>query len=187
MSTLDGLVIIILVIFFIRGIWIGFIRQVASLLSLVLGFIVAGRYYGEYAHLISPYIQNKQVGFLVSYLLIFILVFCAVIISGLVLKKVMSISLLGWFDKSVGALFGVGKGVCICCLVFMGAATFISGSSSFFTRSLFYPYLDQASQLLLSIVKEKELRADLLPQQPAISEFFSNTIKPGKAPGRNSE
>lgn len=187
MSTLDGLVAIILLVFIIRGIWVGFIRQIASILSLVLGFIVAGRYYGEYAHFISPYIHNKQVGFLVSYLVIFIVVFGGVIVSGLVVKKVMSISLLGWFDKVIGALFGVGKGVCVCCLVFMGAATFISGASPFFTRSIFYPYLDDASQVLLRIVKEKDLRTDLLPQQPAISEFFSNTVKPGKAPGRNTE
>ena len=187
MSTLDGLVAIILLIFFIRGIWIGFIRQIASILSLVLGFVVAGRYYGEYAHLISPYIHNKQIGFLVSYLVIFLVVFGGVIISGFVVKKVMSISLLGWFDQLLGAIFGAGKGVCVCCLVFMGAATFISGSSPFFTRSLFYPYLDQASQIILRIVKEKDLRADLLPQQPAISDFFSNAVKPGKAPGRNAE
>ncbi|MBW1791307.1 MAG: CvpA family protein [Deltaproteobacteria bacterium] len=187
MSTLDGLVVIILLVFFIRGIWVGFIRQIASILSLVLGFIVAGRHYGEYAHLVSPYIHNKQVGFLVSYLVIFIIVFCGVIVSGLVVKKVMSISLLGWFDQLVGALLGAGKGVFVCCLVFLGAATFISGSSPFFTRSIFYPYLDQASQFLLRIVKEEDLRTDLLPQQPAISEFFSNAVKPGKAPGRNTE
>jgi membrane protein required for colicin V production len=187
MSTLDGIVIIILMVFLIRGIWVGFIRQIASILSLALGFIVAGRHYGDYAHLVSPYISNQQVGFFVTYLVIFLLVFGAVILGGLLLKKVMSISMLGWFDKTLGAFLGAGTGVCLCCLVFMGVGIFISGASPFFTRSVFFPYLDQASQFMLKIVKDSELRSNLLPQQPAISEFFSNTVKPGKAPGRDPQ
>jgi membrane protein required for colicin V production len=187
MSTLDGIVIIVLIVFFLRGVWVGFIRQIASILSLVLGFIVAGRHYGDYAHLVSPYINNQQVGFFVTYLVIFLLVFAGVILGGILLKKVMSISLLGWFDKTLGALLGVGTGACVCCLVFMAVGIFISGSSPFFTRSIFYPYLDQASQVMLRIVKDTELRSELLPQQPAISEFFSNAVEPGKTPGRDTK
>jgi len=187
MSTLDGIVLIILMVFFIRGVWVGFIRQIASILSLVLGFIVAGRYYGEYAHIVKPYINNQQVGFFVTYLVIFLLVFGAVILGGFLLKQVMSVSMLGWFDKTLGALLGVGTGICICCLVFMGIGIFISGSSPFFTRSVFYPHLDKASLFIVQIVKDAELRSELLPQQQAISEFFSSTVKVGKAPGRDSE
>ena len=187
MSTLDGLIIIILTAFIVRGLWVGFVRQLASILSLVLGFIVAGRYYGDYAYLLSPYIKNQQLGFFFTYLILFFIVFCGIILSGFILKKVMSVSLLGWFDKSLGAIFGAGTGACVSCLVFMGIGIFISGSSPFFTRSVLYPYLDQASQVILTIVKDSELREELLPQPPAISEFFSDTVKPGQPPGGDTK
>lgn len=180
MSTLDAVVILILAIFLARGIWIGFIRQMASLFALILGFVVAGRYYGQSAHLVTPYIQNKQLGFFVAYILLFLIAFYAVIVLGILLKRVMTVSLLGWFDRVLGAALGVGKGIFVACLVFMGLAIFISGSSPFFNKSFFYPHLDNTSRIIISIIKNNELRNELLPQGPAISPALSRTIELGK-------
>ena len=183
MSALDIIIIIIISLFLGRGIWTGFIRQIASVAALVIGFIIAGRFYGESANLVFPFIRNQQAGFFVAYILLFLLSFAVVILTGILIKKVMKISLLGWFDTFLGGVFGLFKGVFVSCLVFMGLALFISGASTFFSNSFFYPYLESSSNFVISIIKDEEIRHGLLPQKPAISSIFSNTIEFGKKIG----
>jgi membrane protein required for colicin V production len=187
MSPLDAIVLILLAVFIIRGIWVGFFRQVASLLALVAGFLVAGHYYGESNQIITPFIRNEQVGFLVSYALLFCLVFLLTIFIGLAVKKVAQLILLDWFDKSLGGILGAAKGFFLACIAFMILATFISGSSSIFTRSVLYPYLQKSSFLLLSAVKNDHIRDRMLPRQPAISNLLSHTIEKGQELGRQAK
>lgn len=187
MSSLDIIVLIVLGVFIARGIWIGFIRQLASLIALVLGFVIAGRYYDQSAQLISPLIQNQQLGFLVTYGVIFIMVFLTTIVIGIVFRKVAQLVLLGWFDKSLGGLFGAAKGMFLACFVFMGLAVFLSGSSPLFRNSYFYPYLEQSTMFILSAVKNKDVQQDMLPKQPAISNLLANTIDFGQTLGRQAK
>lgn len=187
MTILDISVGIILLLFLARGVWTGFIRQTASILALLLGFIVAGRFYGESGLFILPYLNNKQLGFFISYLLIFLVVFLLVHLLGLLLKKVISIALLDWFDRTLGGFFGGVKGVCLSCLLFLGLSTVISPSSPFFKQSLTYPYLAKMSQYLVYVIQDKPLRNSLLPAKPAISDVFSTVITPGKKTNRNSQ
>lgn len=180
MSTLDAIIIIILALFLSRGIWTGFIKQVASIAALLIGFVVAGRFYGESSRLVIPFIDNQQAGFFIAYTLLFLLAFAAVILAGILLKKVVTLSLLGWFDRLLGGILGLIKGIFISCLFFMVLAIFISGGSPFFTKSFFYPYLDSTSQQLIAIVKDQDLRKGLIPQKPAISGLLTDTVELGK-------
>ena len=186
-SSFDITVLVILLILLARGFWVGFIRQIASILALVLGFVVAGRYCGESADLVLPFISNPQIAFLISYGVIFLLVLFGVTWLGIGLKKVISIALLGWFDRTVGGLFGLAKGVFVASLLFMIIAAFLPSANTLFAKSLFAPYLKQSSQFILNLVKDEDLRMDFLPSQPAISTILSDSVKFGKENGRNSK
>ncbi|MFO7760922.1 MAG: CvpA family protein [Thermodesulfobacteriota bacterium] len=186
MTILDISVGLILLIFLVRGLWIGFIRQTASILALVLGFIAAGQFYGESGLFILPYIKNQQIGFFIAYLIIFLVVFLLVHLAGLILKKVVSVALLGWFDRSLGGIFGGIKGICLACLLFLGLSAVISSSSPFLRQSLTYPYLKNISQYLIYIVQDKALKKSMLPPKPPISDIFSTAITPDKKNGKTS-
>ncbi|MFH1215894.1 MAG: CvpA family protein [Pseudomonadota bacterium] len=180
MSLLDALIIVLLVIFLTRGIWTGLVRQIASIAALIIGFVIAGRYYGESASFVTPFISNQQAGFFVAYLLLFAASFGAVILLGFFLKQVITLSLLGWFDKFLGGVLGLAKAYLLSCLLIMGLALFISGANPFFSKSYFYPYLEKSSRILLALIKDQELRNNLLPRQPAISTFLETPVKVGK-------
>ncbi len=177
MSSFDAFVLIILLILLARGIWVGFARQLASLLALLLAFVVAGRFYGESAALVVPYIKNQQAGFLIAYGLIFFLVFLTVHLLGLGLKKVMSISLLGWFDRALGGTFGLAKGLFLSSLLFMTMTAFLSDPNALFKKSVFAPHLEKSSCFIIHVIKNKNIRSDFLPRQPAISTMLTNSLK----------
>lgn len=182
MTAIDFGAIAIVLIFLVRGIWIGFIHQMASLAALILGYLFAGRYYEQISPLLSPLISSPQLRFLVTYALLFLAVFLGVLVLGFVLKKVMSLSLLGWFDRFLGGIFGLVKAGVLTAVLFMVLSGLLADTSPLMTGSLAAPYLRKSSAFLLSFVPDQNLRRLLLPKEPAIVPTVS-AIPAGK-PGR---
>jgi len=169
MTALDAVVVAISLIFLIRGIWVGFVRQLASIAALVLGFIIAGIYHEEMSPLLGALVPSPQVRFLLAYALIFLAVFFVVILAGLALRKVVTISLMDWFDRLLGGIFGLGKAVLITTVCFMGLAGIVAASNPLLTGSFFAPHLTRTSGFLLLFIKDQNLQRHLLPKGPAIS------------------
>jgi membrane protein required for colicin V production len=168
MTAIDFGVIAIILIFLVRGIWIGFIRQLASLAALILGFLFAGRYYEQISPRLSSVIPSPQLSFLVTYVLLFLAVFCGVLVIGFVLKKVVSLSLLGWFDRVLGGVFGQVKAGVVVTVLFMVLSGLLADSNPLMTGSFSAPYLRKSSRFLLSFVSDQNLHRHLLPKEPAI-------------------
>ncbi|MHB1015579.1 MAG: CvpA family protein [Desulfurivibrionaceae bacterium] len=168
MNSIDFGVLAIILIFLVRGVWIGFVRQLASLAALILGYLFAGRYYQQLSPRLSSVIHSPQLCFLVTYGLLFLAVFFGVIALGFVLKKVMSISLLGWFDRVMGGIFGLVKAGVIIPVLFMVMSGLLADNNPLMTGSRAAPYLFRSSGFLLSFVPDQNLHRQLLPKEPAI-------------------
>lgn len=179
MTAIDFGVLAIILIFLVRGIWIGFIRQLASLAALILGYLFAGRYYEQFSPRFSSVIPSPQLCFLVTYALLFLVVFLGVLALGFVLKKVMSISLLGWFDRFMGGIFGLVKAGVVLPVLFMVMSGLLADSNPMMTESLAVPYLSKSSGFLLSFIPDQNLHRQLLPKKPAIT-FPSSAIPAGQ-------
>lgn len=177
MTTLDAGLIILCVLFIGRGIWIGFFRQLAAIAALFIGFIAAGYYYAAFSEYINKFISETQLAFIITYALIFVVTYAMVIILGILLKKVMQISFLGWFDKLLGGIFGFLKAAFICTLLFMALAWFLSSTNPLIQKSFLSPYLMISSEYLTSLIKDKKLQSELLPKKPAISAFLGDPVK----------
>ncbi|MFH1021240.1 MAG: CvpA family protein [Pseudomonadota bacterium] len=168
MTAIDFGLIVIIFIFLVRGIWIGFVRQLASLMGLILGYLFAGRYYEQISPRLSSVIPSPQFCFLVTYALLFLAVFFGVMALGFVLKKVMSVSFLGWFDRLMGGIFGLVKAGVLTSVLFMVVAGLLADNNPLMTNSLAAPYLAKSSGFLLSFVSDQNLHRHLLPKAPAI-------------------
>lgn len=166
MTTIDFGAIAIVLFFLARGIWVGLIRQLASLAALILGYLFAGRYYEQISPLLSSMITSPQLCFLVTYALLFLAVFFGVLALGFVLKKVMSLSLLGWFDRFMGGIFGLVKAGVIVSVGFMTLSGLLAEANPIITNSLVAPYLRKSSGFLLAFVPDQNLHRLLLPREP---------------------
>lgn len=175
MTALDIGVIVVTAFFLVRGVWIGFVRQIAFLLALFLGYVAAGTYYPTWSQHLTQ-IGNPQLRFVVTYGLLFFTTYVLIMLFGLGLKKVMQISFLGWFDRLMGGVFGLGKAVFIATLVFMALTGIFSSGSAFIEKAFFSKYLMISSKCVASIIKDKDLQAELLPKKPAISDFLSAPV-----------
>lgn len=184
MTALDIVVIIVAVFFLARGLWIGFIRQIAFLLALSLGYVAAGTYYPTWSQHLSQ-IDNPQLRFVVTYALLFFTTYVVIMLLGLVLKKVVQISFLGWFDRLMGAVFGLAKAVFLTTMIFMVLTGIFSDPSPFIEKAFFTKYLTISAQWVTSIVKDKDLQAELLSPKPALSSFLSAPVPALQKLGRD--
>ena len=180
MTAFDAIILIIFLLFIARGVWVGLIGQLAFLAALPIGFIAADAFYRKLGHLLLPVVPNPQASFLLTYILLFIATYLLIILIGKGLKKVVSITLLGWFDRTMGGVFGLGKGVFLSTLIFMMLSGFTSGPRAFFSNSLSTPYLSNCSEYMLTMIRDKDLRHRFLPKKPAISNILAKPIPLGK-------
>ncbi|OGQ94624.1 MAG: hypothetical protein A2521_06280 [Deltaproteobacteria bacterium RIFOXYD12_FULL_57_12] len=169
-TIFDALVVVLCLGFLARGIWVGFIRQISFFLALILGFYLTGQFHSEFYKLALPFLDNPQVVFFGTYVILFVVIYFSVMLIGLGLRKVMNITFLGWFDRTLGGLFGLAKGVFLACLLFLTLNSFLSGSSNFLRNAVCYPVLSATSQFFLALIRDQELRAKFMPKEPAIKE-----------------
>ncbi len=167
-TAFDILVLIIFLAFLVRGIWIGFIRQISSLLAMIGGFLLAGYFDNDFYRFILPYFNNPHVAFLITYILLFIAFFFLIKLAGLGLSKVMDITLTPWFDRAVGGLFGVVKGIFITSLIFVVITSYLSGANKYLKNSISYPFLAQSAKIILASIRDYDLRSYFIPKEPAI-------------------
>lgn len=179
-TGLDIFVVFICLVLLARGLWTGLVRQIAFLAALVGGYLAAGYYYGDLAPYFSSFISDPRFGFPLAYCVVLVVVYLAVMLAGVGLKKVMQVSFLGWFDRLLGGVFGLGKAIFLATLLFMLLSALLSESSPTLRASLTTPYLTASSRFLLRFVQDEGLRQDLLPKEPAIGPGL--LLPPGKIP-----
>ena len=167
-TAFDVLVLVIFLAFLIRGIWIGFISQISSLLAMLVGFLLAGYFDNEFYRYLLPYFNNSNTAFLLTYIILFIAFFFFIKLVGLGLKKVMDITLSTWFDRSIGGLFGIIKGIFFTSLIFLVITSYLSDSNKYLKKSITYPFLAQSSKAILALIRDYDLRSYFIPKEPAI-------------------
>lgn len=175
LTSFDVIVALIFLVFIIRGVWIGFMRQFTTFLALVGSYWLAGRYSGQLMPYVQQVVENPKVVFLASFALLFLVSALIFILAGKVLRRVMEITLLGWFDRFLGLLLGGVKGALVAVLLFMILASSLSASNDLIKKSLSSPYLSQGAEMVRKIIHDPEIRKQFVIREPA--------IKAGALPG----
>lgn len=106
MSWLDIVILVIIAIPTLIGLRTGIIKAILSLVGLVVGVILAGRFYAALAERLT-FIPQETLAKVVAFVIIMGL---AMIIAGVlasVLKWIASVVMLGWINRLGGAVFGL--------------------------------------------------------------------------------
>lgn len=137
-DILDITIIIILVFFVLRGWFNGLVAEVAAIVSLVGGFIVAHNFHPLVAvHLtFIPDVWRTMA----AYVVLFVATVIAVALLARLLQRLLSFAFATWLDRLGGALFGLAKGVLVCSLIFLVLGKFFY-QADFYKNSRVRPYM----------------------------------------------
>ncbi|MEE8470543.1 MAG: CvpA family protein [Dehalococcoidia bacterium] len=127
MNWLDIFLLIALGVFAFVGLRIGVIKAILLLLTLVMVITVAGRAYAFASQWLGGYISDPFWTNVLTSVLIVIAILFMVIVAALILKGMLALLLLGWFDRVGGAAVCLAAGA-----VLAGVLLAIASKSPFF-------------------------------------------------------
>jgi len=154
MNFLDVILAIPIVLLALSGYKKGLIKEVASLVALILGIYFAIYFSDIVASYLLEYfdISHRYV-FIVAFILTFIGVVLVVSLLGRMLDKIASLAALGFINKFFGLIFGFLKGVVIMSVLIM-LFNMIDSNDSILKKdtrenSLLYTPISQVAPLIL--------------------------------------
>lgn len=119
MCTIDIIILICFIPAIVTGIMKGFISQVISLVSVLLGAWLAFHFSELVCNWLAQYLVGVSdtllhvIGFVVVLLVVVLLLG----IAGRLVKKIIKLASLGWLDWALGIIFAVAKAALIVSLV----------------------------------------------------------------------
>ena len=130
MSGLDWVIVVTVLLSVLLAAAEGFFFEIFSLAGAVLGYLFAVWEYARWAPVFLPYVKSETIAQLVSFLTIFFVVLLLAGMAGRIARWAGKAAGLRWFDRLLGAAFGLVRGVVIVTVLVLGLATFAPGSGT---------------------------------------------------------
>lgn len=113
MNWLDIAIVVVVAGFVFAAYSSGLIREVITLISVIVGVVLAGQLYDRLAADVLVFMDDRDVAEVISFLVLFGAVYLFGQILAYTLKKGASLLMLGWANHIGGAFFGLIKGLIV--------------------------------------------------------------------------
>jgi membrane protein required for colicin V production len=155
MSSVDTIIVVIILLSGALGIYWGFIRQVLALAGLIAGLVFASRYGASVADALSSFVASDTLARVLGFGIVLIGVSAAASLLASLLRRFVGLLFLGWLDHLVGGLLGLLQGLMICTIFLLIAATFpISLWAPAIAESQFAPMVVRSFSFLLPLLPD---------------------------------
>jgi membrane protein required for colicin V production len=106
MNWLDIVLISVMAIGALAGLWLGIIKAVLFLAGIIVGVVLAGRFYTPLSEQLT-FIPQESIAKIAAFAIILIGVMVIALVLARMLKWAASMMMLGWVNRLVGAAFGL--------------------------------------------------------------------------------
>jgi len=113
MNWLDILIVLALTWFTFSAFTAGLVREVVTLIATFLAILLAGLFYDNLAQDVLVFIDSEDAAKVIAFLILLGSVFFMGQLVALLLRRFVSLLMLGWADHLAGAGFGFLKGLLI--------------------------------------------------------------------------
>ena len=118
MNWLDITILVIFAAGMIQGLVKGFVRQVFSLIGLILAIIIAFRYHDLLARYLSEWITHPVALTVISFVIILVVVILLFKLIALAARAAIAAIQVGWVDRLFGGVFGLLRSVLLVAVLF---------------------------------------------------------------------
>jgi membrane protein required for colicin V production len=165
MTPFDIFVAVVLGFSLIFSLMKGFVREIFSLLAYVGGYFMATKYQGTFASVLMESIPSKPIAKLLAFVAIYIITAIIISLMGKIAKGMFfSGTDLSMFDRILGGLVGLARGVVILLAVTFPLQFFPEVAKKFTKDSYTAPYLAKA-------LKFASQNSDALNIRKSLSDF----------------
>lgn len=146
MTIFDYLVLFILVCSIIISTWRGLMKEVLSLASWVVSFLVANAYGEDLAQLLPDAIPGQVSRLIVAFIALFIGVRLLMMLLTMAIDALIRASGLTVADRGLGGLFGLGRGLVIVLAVVLVCGMTALPQQAFWKGALLSPLAETAAR-----------------------------------------
>ena len=175
MNLLDAILIVVIAFSSVYGLFKGLVKEVISLLAVIIGLIGASRFYEGASPILEDLGLGEQVAKILSFFILFIVIFISLILIGKLLHKLIHAILLGWLNRLGGIGFGFIRGIIISGIIIMILTIILSGKAPILSESKLTPYIMSISKVLLSLVPD-DLQKRFIEKEKKLREFWERPV-----------
>lgn len=179
-NWVDWLLALIIAISVILAVKKGFVRELISLAAVVVGIVVAAVEYHRAAGWFEDLTKSHQIALACGFLAIFIAVLIAGAIASALARLLIRKAGVEWFDRLMGAVFGLIRGVIVDSILLMVLLAF-SIKPADVSRSRLAPYVSAGARAI-AFVMPKDLKDDFYA---GFQKFRQDVIQDGKESSQN--
>lgn len=130
MNWLDWTILVVIVLSVIGAAAQGFFFELFSLAGVILGYLLAAWNYQRVAPWFLPHVKSQWAANAAGFFVIFIAIVILAGVAGRIARWAVKEVGLRWFDRFLGAVFGLVKGALVVTVLVMALAAFGPGSKS---------------------------------------------------------
>jgi membrane protein required for colicin V production len=176
LNWLDIVLLLIFCLSIASGFAKGFAKLLVGLVAAILGLLCGLWFYGAAGAYLLPYVSHKGVANFLGFLLIYF----AVVLAGAVVGKLLSMALkwvgLSWFDRLLGGVFGLVRGLVFAITVVLALMAFSpQPPPASVVRSRLAPYVIGAANIC-SYMAPNEVREGVRRSYDEIREAWREML-----------
>jgi membrane protein required for colicin V production len=170
MNGVDLVIIGIVGLVALIGLKSGIIKPVSGIGGFILGIFLAIQNYTLVAPMLAEYIENPMAQRIASFVVVVLVVAIVVRLIGYLVKKLLSVLVLGWLDHVAGMAGGAAVATAIVGTVFyvLGGMSFVSNNATF-SESKIAPGIAKASLVTASAPWCSQVSGGVASGQPCTS------------------
>jgi membrane protein required for colicin V production len=156
-NWLDWIFAAIVVVSVAAAIMKGFVRELISLAALVIGLVVAAVAYPRAGLWFEDLTKSHEIALGLGFLVLFVAILMVGSVVSLLARKLIKTAGIQWFDRFLGAVFGLVRGVVVDCILLLVLLAF-SIKPEAVQRSAFAPYVTAGANII-SLAMPANLKA----------------------------
>ncbi len=177
MNWLDFVLAVILMLSLVSGYRKGFIRIGIGLIATIAALVFACWFYGTAGTFLLPYVSSRSMANIGGFMLVFLGVIALGALVSRVLAAIFKWAGLSWFDRLLGAAFGVVRGVIVSVVLIMVIVALSPQSPpAAVVNSEIAPYLIEAADVITAIAP-KEFKSGFAEGYEKVKKTWSDTFK----------
>lgn len=135
----------------------GFVRELISLAALIAGLVIAALEYHRAAAWFEDLTRSHEIAQAAGFLALFLAVLVVGLIVSVLAAKLVKTAGLQWFDRFLGGVFGLIRGIAVDCVLLMILVAFAIKPAEV-KGSLLAPYVSTGARAL-ALVMPSDLKA----------------------------
>jgi len=179
-NWLDWVLATVLVVSVVTAIMKGFMTELISLATVIAGLIVAAVKYRQDAVYFDDITKSQEVALAAAFLALFVGILILGAVISVLVRKLIKTAGIHWFDRFMGGVFGVVRGVLVDSVLLMVMVAFAVKLGAVET-SVLAPYVTTGARVI-ALAMPSELKTQF---RAGFEQFRQTLAQSDKASGKN--